>query len=143
MGSVIFLKNVRGYYIFLTSIEFMVPDKFAEAPFRTNLTSLGLQKLPVVPVQFAPTRQGPRLKFSGGLGDTLAGSGLALSFLVFSTKITSLCSFNFFLPFLSRLSTRIALSRSTFWLFIMLWRRLVLRGVTVAKTYMVQLADKV
>ena len=56
---------VSGDCFFEPVLKFTVPLKLPEAPFQINLTLLGIQKLPVALVPFAPPRQ-------EGVGDTLA-----------------------------------------------------------------------
>ena len=74
-GPVTFKKIVIGVCFFEPDLNSMVPSKFQEAPFRTNITPLGLQKLSVALVPFicAATLGASSEILQGGLGDTLAG----------------------------------------------------------------------
>ena len=66
------VMHLEHYPVFEPDLNFTVPGKFPEAPFRANLTPLGLQKLHAALVAFAPPRQGPRLKFRKGASETIS-----------------------------------------------------------------------
>ena len=60
------LKKKEWIFFFELDLKFT-------APFRTNLTPLGLQKLPVALVLFASPQILSEILQGGGIGDTLAG----------------------------------------------------------------------
>ena len=69
-----FKKNERGEYLRVADLNFEVPFKFLETPFRTYPAPLGPQKFPVVLVPIAPPLLGPRRKFRRGASETLSSA---------------------------------------------------------------------